>query len=609
MDQQFGPVRRLFSSSRLARSLLVIAVASFAAGPVSAAVFFVFDTADAIPPPPGTLRAAIEQSEGNGEADSVEFLIDGGTIELVEPLPDLQEGRLSIGFPRPTGQPAVSNGITISGINGVERAIRVRSAGNVIGGLDFAQFSGAEVILIEGNQANQNLITNCVFGSDNASGVNAGIAVRIATSPTTTNNRATNEIRLSRFIRNGVGVSVEGDGSGSADRIGAFIHDNWFGTSPQGGPGPGNGTAIQASAGGRIHISRNRFSGPGEGITLGPGSDRSVVSDNDLGLEDGSTICSGFDGPAIRIDEASGVQIRHNSISCSEIGIFLGSGASRTVVGDNSIGGPAPSGHRSHGIVTESASQTLVRHNTISGNDGWGITETPGPVIDPSSTLIACNSIFDNAAGALWLPSVTPLPPLLTSATALRVNGTLQDVVPGWVEVFGDDLGQARVFQGTTTIRNDVIPFSHLIPVLGLALSKAQTGTELGFDRSRPPNHTSTRSMEGALATTELSNAVHAEPDVVYDVIRGGLENLAFGATGGIDLGPVVCLGSAIDPDVAVTPNIVDPDDPDPGRGFFYVVRRTEPLQNAPGTYDPAICLTEADEFSGPRRASSGDCP
>ena len=608
MSQQFSPVRRFSPGSRLARSLLVVALTGLAFGPVSAEVLFVFDTTDAIPPPPGSLRAAVEQSEGNGEADFVEFLIDGGTIELVEPLPDLQEGRLGIGFPRPTGGPAVGNGITISGVNGVARAIRVRSSGNVIGGLDFAQFSGEEVILIEGNQANQNLITNCVFGSDNASGVNTGIAVRIATNPTSTHNRSTNEIRLSRFLRNGVGVSIEGDGLGSADRIGASIHDNWFGTSPQGGPGPGNGAAIQATAGGRIYISGNRFSGPGEGITLGSGSDGSVVSGNDLGLEDGSTVCSGFDGPAIRVDGASGVQIRRNSIACSEVGVYLGGEASRTVVGDNSIGGPAPSGLFSHGVVIESASQTLIRHNTISGNTGWGIAEAPGPVIDPSNTLIACNSIFDNTAGALWLPSVPTLPPLLTSATAIRVNGSLPDVAPGWVEVFGDDVNQARVFQGTTTIRNDVIPFSPLVPVLRLALSKAQAGTELGFDRSVPPNHTSTRSMEATLTTTELSNAVPAQPDVVYDVIRGGLENLAFGATGGIDLGPVVCLGSGIDPDVIVAPDIVDPIDPHPGRGFFYVVRRTEALQNAPGTYDPAICLTEADEFSGPRRASSGDC-
>jgi hypothetical protein len=115
--------------------------------------------------------------------------------------------------------------------------------------------------------------------------------------------------------------------------------------------------------------------------------------------------------------------------------------------------------------------------------------------------------------------------------------------------------------------------------------------------------------MEATLTTTELSNDIPAEPDVVYDVIRGRLENLAFGATGGIDLGPVICLGSGIDPDITVTPNIVDPDDPSPGRGFFYLVRRSDPLQNAPGTYDPAICLTEADDFNGPRRASSGDCP
>ena len=52
-----------------------------------------------------------------------------------------------------------------------------------------------------------------------------------------------------------------------------------------------------------------------------------------------------------------------------------------------------------------------------------------------------------------------------------------------------------------------------------------------------------------------------------------------------------------------------DPDVPDPGEGFFYVSRRRHTLENAPGTYDPAICLTDVDEFRGPRTPASGDCP
>jgi hypothetical protein len=48
--------------------------------------------------------------------------------------------------------------------------------------------------------------------------------------------------------------------------------------------------------------------------------------------------------------------------------------------------------------------------------------------------------------------------------------------------------------------------------------------------------------------------------------------------------------------------------DPQPGHGFFYVVRRDESLINANGTYDPAVCLTEAASFGGPRRPTSGDC-
>jgi hypothetical protein len=110
--------------------------------------------------------------------------------------------------------------------------------------------------------------------------------------------------------------------------------------------------------------------------------------------------------------------------------------------------------------------------------------------------------------------------------------------------------------------------------------------------------------------TSELSFPIVADTSgLVYDVIRGNVANLAQLPGDGVDLGPVVCLAAGIDPSIGVTPIVIDPDDPHPGSGFFYLTRRRGTDLAAPGTYDPAICLTEIDVFSGPRIPGTGDCP
>ena len=68
---------------------------------------------------------------------------------------------------------------------------------------------------------------------------------------------------------------------------------------------------------------------------------------------------------------------------------------------------------------------------------------------------------------------------------------------------------------------------------------------------------------------------------LAYDVIRGRLENLrATDAT--IDLGPVLYLDRALSPDRLV--GGPDPVDPDPGRGFFYLVEYDDGLSSSFGT-------------------------
>jgi hypothetical protein len=573
--------------------------------PVTAAVFQVTDILDAIPAPEGSLRWAIERSEANNEPDSIVFLIDGGTIELVAPLPDLREGRLTI----------ADGGIVVDGGGRIARAIAIYSAHNTISNLEFTDFAGDEVVLVAGPQADHNVISRCVFGNPNTGAGNAGAAVRIAALPIAQGTPAGTEIELSQFMRNAAGVVVVGDGSpdvGAAERPATTIDRNGFGTNRIGDPGPGNGEAIRAQGAGRVTITRNRFSGPGLGITLGAGSHASSVVGNAIGLP-GSAVdaCAGFAGPALTVVGSSGVEIRDNSILCSEVGVRLGPDAKATFVGNNTIGGETPFGHTSHGILLQGAGGSVIRHNRILGNLGSGIAQAPGPGVDPTrGNLIACNAIFKNAQGALDLPPVPTPPPTLTSATPLTVVGQLVSPLAGWVEVFGDDGNQAGLFQGSSRLANLDPPFRHRLPVLGLRKSKTGHGSGITFGIDVPDDHTATVTSETRGETSELSLPLVAAVDgLVYDVIRGNLANLALLPGAGVDLGPVACLAAGIDPSTGIVPFVVDPVDPHPGTAFFYLARRRATDLAAPGTYDPAICLTEIDRFPGPRLPAAGDCP
>lgn len=599
-------------------SLLILTLFTFLPTPAVAEVFLVTDVVDAIPAPAGSLRWAIERSEANNEPDSIVFVIDGGTIELVAPLPSLQAGRLTIGRVNitPEDVPVAGSGIFIDGGNEIARALAVYSEGNTIANLEFVNFPGEEVILIAGPQANDTIVAGCVFGNLNSGMGNAGAAVRIAALPILPGTPSGTEIRHSHFLRNGAGVVIDGDGvpnPGSLNnRAGTSIERSWFGTDQLGGPGPGNGEAIRAEQGGPVTVQDNRFSGPGLGVTLGAGSHGSAVQENALGVPGSSAdICSGFIGPALTVEQSNGVRIRNNDILCSDVGIHLGPDAVDTLVAGNTIGGETPLGHLSHGILIDSAEGSLFRQNRIQGNGGSGIAQVPGPVVDPGpGNLIACNAIHRNAAGALDLPPVPTLPPLLTGASPIVVLGDLTSPLAGWVEVFGDDADQARLFQGSSRLSNLDPPFRHLLPVLDLVKSKGLGSSGITWNIEVPANHTATVSSEPRSETSELSAPIHADSTgLVYDVVRGDLDNLALLPGGGVDLGPVVCLAAGIDPSTGVTPYVIDPDEPEPGHGYFYLARKRGTDSSAPGTYDPALCLTEVDAFPGPRIPASGDCP
>ena len=574
--------------------------------PSSAEVFQVTTTADVIPAPNGSLRAAIEASEDNGERDLIVFTIDGGTISLVAPLPNLLEGQLVIDGPQfaPSADVVATTGIVIEGSNSVERAIAILSANNRILGLDFVDFAGGEAILVLGPAARDNEIRGAVFRN------NAGAGLRISPLQLPDGDPTRNEIEQSIFVGNGSGVVIEGNDAPGGDRPTTTIRGNFFGTSAAGGTGAGTGQAILVGGAAAV-IESNRFSGPGFGLSLEAGSGNSVIADNQIGIhENAAGACSGFEDAAVDVTGSDRVRIEDNAILCSQIGISL-AGTNAASVTSNTIGGDAPRGHRSHGILLDGASGTLIFGNAIAGNEGNGIAALPGPVVDPTEgNLISCNSITRNLLGAISLPGFVTSPPTLTQATPLAVEGQLPDVLAGWVEVFGDETDEAGLFQGAVPTGNTDPPFRHALPVLGMQLAKVANGAEILFDRSIPDNHTATLTDADSLETSELSDPLTAAAGgLVFDLIRGGVENLVLLPDGGIDLGDLVCLEAGILPDVGADPNFVDPDVPEPGEGFFYLSRRRVVLANLEGTYDPALCLAFLSSFPGPRVAGPGDCP
>ncbi len=598
------------ATQRGLRSILW-ATAAWIALPAATATFKVTNTLDGIPAPPGSLRAAIENSEANGEPDLIVFAIDGGTIDLVAPLPDLREGGLRIDSQRADlSAPPAANPILLSGANGAERALRIVSSDNSVLGIDFADFSGPEVIRIEGGAAHRNEISGCVFGRDLVVG-NAGAAIRITAFSGDPAFPSGTTIRASRFVGNAMGLAIEApNGATVPSDAWTRVSRSGFGTGPSGEPGAGNARAIVVSNGGRIEIEESRFSGPGAGVLLGPGAGGSSVARSELGiLGSAADVCAGFEGPALEINRSTGVEIRENRIRCSGMGVYLRAGADKVELHDNDVGGPAPEGHAGNGVTVDTAGSVVLRRNRISGNAGYGVQAGTGTFPDPPDVLMACNEVWRNEAGAISMSPVEPFPPSITDASVLAVQGAVGSADPGWVEIFGDATDQAGVFQGAVPLRENADPsFRHRLPVLDLRMKKTAAGTVVAFDRSVPANHTATLSAEPLHRTSALSAPMAATvAGLAFDLIRGDLANLDLGSAG-IDLGPVRCLAAAMDPDPTVTPDVVDPEEPSPGEGFFYLSRRRNLDANAFGTYDPALCLTEVDAFRGPRLPTSGDC-
>lgn len=609
------PTPALHERSR-ARTGVVAAVAialACLASPAPAATIFVTDSTDSIPPVEGSLRWAIQLSESNGEPDEIFVLIDVASITLVAPLPALTEGRLQLAFPPSIIGPEPSQGsLTLDGAGVVRRALTVLSAGNVISGLRFENFVGTEIVSIQGAQAGDNLIVGCGFFGPGATGVADGAGIRVI--PANDGEALPQGLVIRSSFFDGLGSAVLFEGSQAAPstpsaRPTADLGRNWFGLAATGEPsGVGNRRAVDARRSGAIRIWGNTIAGPGDGIVL-DAAGGSWISNNVLGVRRSVDLtCVGLDGPAIAVRQSRDVVVDRNMVRCSGAGIALGPGVEDTTVDMNRFGGPdIGSGNLGDGVRLEGVLRAGVRANVIEGNGGAGIA-----IFDPQlpGARLSCNRVSGNAGLPIDAPLVATPSPVITGATPLVVTGDLLDLAPpAGVEVFGDDGAGPVVYQGYVDVAQDQTSFSHLLPVLGLSVSKANldpAAAVIKFATTDPASHVATATNRPRAETSEVSAAFPAAAlGPVYDVIRGRVKALARAAAGGVDLGQVVCLGAGIPgSDLPV----VDPDRPPLGDAFFYLARRRSTASNPVGTYDPAVCFADAGTFSGPRRAAGGDC-
>ncbi|RMG48792.1 MAG: right-handed parallel beta-helix repeat-containing protein [Acidobacteria bacterium] len=485
----------------------------------------------------------------------------------------------------------------------IATALAVRSPGNRINGLQFAGFSGPEVVLVETWPGGANIFDDCLFGGDGPDESNGGVGLRIVGATSNPGDVGTVTVLRSRFVANEGAISLEGAPGGTLVTL--RVSRSWIGTSADGGPGTGNLFAVTATFG-TVELVGNRLSGPGDGIDLGPGTDGSRVAGNEIGLSDpAGAACAGFYGPAVRVGGA--VTVIGNRIRCSGIGVAVTLEGARARVTSNVIGGGAGDGMLEDGVRFAAAPGVKIDRNRISGSGGAGIARdpaSPGPTDQAPEVL--CNRAWSNAGGALDLGSPVPSP-ILGTATPIEVDGTTDPPLTGWVEIFGDEQDQARLFLGAVEPSADG-KFRQLIPVVDLRVRPAADGTNhaISFDRSLLGFHTATSFDPGLGGTSDPSVPLAADNQgLAFDVVRGEVANLGPDPAGGTFLGDLVCLAAAVPPG---GPEVVDPDVPLPGSAFFYLARRRSG-PDLKGTYDPAQCADVAGRaFRGPRRPGNGDC-
>jgi hypothetical protein len=388
-----------------------LAVLSILAPAAVAATFTVTNLNDS---GAGSLRDAINQANGNGVADLIQFNIPGGglaTIPLLSPLPPLtdQAGVTIDGFTQPgasvgSNPPATLNVMVEldgSGSAPPGHGIHIRSSNNVIRGLCVRSFphDGISIEAVNQNQggANDNVIESNVVGTDpggmvafpngsGAGGLWAGIYVKVLP------NSEPFAVALRNLIRRNLSSGNDGEGIGiaSCPDVGDCAFNQVL----------GNHVGTDLPGLGPLGNLRT-------GVYLGEGTHDNFVGETSSSIADPNTICAnGYEGVSIvgyAEAEPNPWFTDHNLLRWNRIGVNrnltpLGnmlSGVAIGAYGAQNYGmlGHYFGGHARHNVVANN----VIAHNNRCGVSVWAWGQPNNLQPDNASfNTIRQNSIYEN---------------------------------------------------------------------------------------------------------------------------------------------------------------------------------------------------------------------
>ena len=578
-------------------------------GRVVAADFVVTTSADAIPPPVGSLRWAIEKSQTNGERDIVKIRSSLGTIHLVAPLPRIQESPgvhvLTAFDVDPPSLAVIDGGGSVSG------AFSIQGGSNRLQDLRFTNFAGPSVVTISSNAALDNTIDGCEFQGLPGPVATPVAAVRVEASVDGTGMPVGTLVSECQFSGFSQAVVVDGSAAPGAPPASepTVISHNRFGLDASGFLLDGNDQAVTIIEHSPVNVLRNTSATTSDWTVSLDSSPGGLVKENELGVAPSSSVvCAGSGGPAVRLIGSRDVEVSDNHILCSKNGLLLGSQAHQANVVGNKIGSSDPgTGTTSDGILIDAAGGYRIIGNEISNSGGAGIHVTSSPSPSNVSSVMSCNIIRGQPGAAIVQAPGSQPPPDLSSATPLSLKLSLATPTVGKAEVYGGEGNDAGLLLGSVQSDGSLASFVHQLPVTNLMVTPGTTthATEISFDDVYPSAHVATFTSHETSGTSDPLAA--NSQGLAFDVVRGKVGNLAPSSSGGVDLGPLVCLASLVPPGALPVFDFDPP--PPPGTAYFYLARRRSMGSPRLGTYDPAMCLVDlGDAFVGPRKPGAGDC-
>ncbi len=336
---------------------------------------------DTDPDTPGeqcTLRAGLEHANSQGMEDPIRLMLPPGQIEPTEPLP-------------PINHPVVitsndpENPVEIKGDNLPDGSGLVLMGGK--SSVTNVMITGfpKDAIMLEGEGEN---VIDGVTMKDNG---RDGVCIV---------NSSGNTVKNSTFSGNTrSGITIEG-----ADSENNVIEGNKIGTVDGGNANGKNGVLV--NGGSNARVKSNVISGNTEhGVLIDGGSRDVTVEENKIGVGEDGTSPAGNKGDGVCIVNASGATVKSNVLSGNDgAGVAVeGRDATGVTIEDNKIGvgedGTSTAGNKGDGVKVSNASNTTVKSNVLSGNEGAGVMVTGR---DATGVTIEDNKIGtgENGTGA-----------------------------------------------------------------------------------------------------------------------------------------------------------------------------------------------------------------